>query len=964
MSADSGEILERRRRAFLLLREVLDVAGDARVEWIDRRCDGDDALAAELRTLLASEETGLLDGDAGAVAARLIEEDETHDPLAAGTRLGGWTVVCRIGHGGMGTVFLAERGGDGYAQRGALKLIKRGMDSATVLARFRRERQILSRLEHPNIARLLDGGVSVEGQPYFVMEYVDGATLRDWIAASRPDLGARVDVFLQLCEAVAHAHRHLVVHRDIKPENVLVAGNGHARLLDFGIAKLLGADEDGEHTAIERRFVSRAYAAPEQIEGDPTTTATDVYQLGALLFELLTGARFDSSRPTTAVSGWLARAQASGDAATREAVPVARLRGDAAIVVARATDADPKRRYATVEALRSDVRAWRDGHPIAARPDSAGYRLRRFVGRHRVATAAAGFALAAILAGTTLALWQARQAEREARLARSAQAFLTSVFDAAAPDAAAGEHVTARELLDRGSERIASELADQPHLRGEMLLTLGSLYAQLGLYAQAARQLDEAHATLLPENPAGAARAALELSAVQRELGQLDEAERSLAAASGAREPALRSRRSAERALLREKQGRFDEALADAHEALTTDLARGPDARADLARDRQIEALMLARRARFDESAATFERAIADARAVYGGADTRVALMLNDYGAALFQKGRSKEAEVQLRTALEIRRKRLGNDHPAVAETLQILGATQRVQNRLDEAQVSLQEALRIQRTVFGNRHTLVANTLNSLGMLDFARRRPADGERHFREAVEIYRVLGESDTPPAATTANNLATTLVQLGRYDEAEPLIRHALDVHLGRLGERHPVVMSDLNSMAQLDLRRGRLDSAVEHARRAVAVADSSASPPREGAYTRVSLATALNRSGQPAEALKEVDGAIAALEGISADEPRLPTARAERAEALLALGHLDEAHALALRALADRQRVTPGDASGLAAQHALLARIGDARRQPADAERERSLARRLAAGMEAPDPYLLREIERR
>ncbi|MBO9662959.1 serine/threonine-protein kinase [Dokdonella sp.] len=964
MSSDSSDILARRRRAFVLLREALDVADEARGAWIARRCDGDDALADELRALLGTEKTDLLDDDVGVIAARLIDEDETHETLPAGTRLGDWTLVRRIGHGGMGTVFLAERGGDGYAQRGALKLVKRGMDSAAVLARFRRERQILSRLEHPNIARLLDGGVSAEGQPYFVMEYVDGATLRGWMADSRPDLDARLDAFLQLCEAVAHAHRHLVVHRDIKPENVLIAADGHARLLDFGIAKLLGAEDDGERTATQRRFVSRAYAAPEQITGDAATTATDVYQLGALLFELLTGTRFGEPRPTGAVSGWLVRAQAQGDAATRKAVPAPRLRGDAAIVVARATDADPARRYATVEALSADLRAWREGRPIAARPDSAGYRFRRFVGRHRVVTVAAALALAAILAGTTLTIWQARKAAEEARLARSAQAFLASVFDAAAPDAAAGEHVTARELLDRGSERIGSELADQPRLRGEMLLTLGSLYAQLAQYDQAARQLGEARATLAPTDAAGAARAALELSAVERELGKLDDAERTLAAVSATAEPALRSRALAERALLREKQGRFDEALADAREALQADLARGSAARAEQARDRQIEALMLARRARFDEAAATFEQAIGDARAVYGDEDTRVALMLNDYGAALAQKGRNKESEAQLLTALQIRRKRLGDAHPAVAETLQVLGATQRAQGRLDEAQAAQEEALRIQRAVFGNRHALIANTLNSLGMLEFARRRPVEGEPYFREAVDIYRSLGQADTPSAATTANNLATVLVQLGRYEEAEPLTRHALQIHLDRLGEKHPAVMSDLNSIAQLELRRGNLDSAVEHARRAVAVADSGAAPPREGAYAHLSYANVLNRAGRPADALREVDGAIATLEGLSADESRLPTARATRADALLGMNRLDEAQALADSVLADYRRRTPNDAGGLAALHALRARIADARHRRADAQRERALAQQIVAGMSAPDPYLLREIARR
>ncbi len=962
MTTDSGDSLQHRRRAFALLRQALDISGGTREEWIAQQCGDDAELAAELRALLGPEAPHLLDEQASAIAARLIENDDS-PALNAGTRIGAWRIERALGHGGMGMVYLATREGDGYAQRGALKLIKRGMDSAAVLARFRRERQILSQLEHPHIARLLDGGLSADGQPYFVMEYVDGQSLRQWMTQTHPALDARLSVFLQLCDALAHAHRHLVVHRDIKPENVLVANDGHARLLDFGIAKLL-VDDGSEHTGTQQRFVSRAYAAPEQLQGDAATTATDVYQLGVLLFELLTGVRFDRPQTSGAISGWLMRAQAGADDATRKAIPAARLRGDAAIIVARATDADPMRRYPTVIALAQDVRAWRDGRPITARADSSAYRLRRFVGRHRVASAAAVLALLAILLGATLALWQARRAAAEAALARAAQTFLTSVFDANAPDTAAGARVTARELLDRGRERIDAELADQPALRGEMQATLGTLYAQLGQFTQAESLLAAARTTLAASNPETAARAALERVAVMRELGRIDEAEHELDAVlpQTSATPALHSRALVERAQLREKQGHFDAALADTRAALQEDLAQGPSARAEQARDRQFEALVLARLARFDEATTTFERALADARSVYGNADTRVALMLNDYGAALAQSGRSKEAESVLRQALEIRRQRLGADHPAVAETQQVLGATLRPQGRYEEAHAALEDALRIQRANFGSVHPMVANTLNSLGMLAFARRRPADGEAAFREAIEIYRKLGQSDTPVAATMSNNLATVLIQQGRYDEAEPLIQHALALHRKAVGERHPIVMSDLNSLSQLEMRRGHSERALDYGRRAVEIALSPASPPREGAYVRVSWAITLNHAGRAQQALQEVDAAIATLSGIAADEPRLPVAQATRAEALLRLGRVDEAGTLATAVLAEREQHASGDVASLASLHVLLARIADARRQVALARRERDTARALAGKMASPDPWLLAAID--
>lgn len=965
MNSESSDRLDRRRRVFAVLRDALDLPEDDRTAFIAAQCGNDDSLIAEISAMLGAQSGGMLDQGAGEVAARLIEEDAALDDLPQGTRIGNWRIGRRLGSGGMGTVYLAERTGDGYVQQGALKRIKRGMDSSVVLERFRRERRILSTLVHPNIAHLLDGGIDDDGRPFFVMEYVPGETLRQWIATARPALDARIAVFLEACAAIAHAHHALIVHRDIKPENVLVDANGHARLLDFGIAKLLLDDADPSVTAAQ--FVSRAYAAPEQLSGDEVTTSTDIFQLGALLFELLSGARFETGSGGS-LSGRLARAHANADPTTRPLVAARALRGDVDNVVARATHPDRRRRYATVEALVRDVLAWREGRPVAARADTASYRLRRFIGRHRLATAAGAIALSAILAGSILAIWQASRAADEARLARSAQAFLASVFDASAPDAAAGERVTARELLDRGSERIERELADQPRLQGEMLLTLGSLYSQLGQYPQAKRLLESARSRfdLVAARSSSATRVAIELAAVERERGALDEADAGLAAAlDSVPNPGLHSRSLAERALLREKQGHIDEALADARAALTIDISRGESASADRLRDQQIEALLLARRGRFDEATRAFEQALASARTVYGEDDTRIAQMRNDYAGALLEKGHADAAERELRPALASRRKRLGEGHPSVAESLQVLGAALRAQGRLDEAQTVLQEALGIQRKVFGNDHAVVANTLNSVGMLSFSRRQPVEAERSFREAASIYAALGQVDTPPAATTSNNHATALIQLGRYDEAEPLSRHALEVHLKLFGEQHPLVMSDLNSIAQLEMRRDRFDRAIEYGRRAARIADSVVREAREGAYVHLSFANVLNRAGRPAEALSEVDRAIAALERLNAsDDSRMPTALAMRADALLGLGRADEAAVLAEQSIDQRRQRLPNDVAGLVAGHALLARIADARRAPSVANRERATARTLLASMTTVDPDLRRQLDRR
>ena len=517
MTDASGDSLQRSRRAFELLRGALDIEESVRERWVMQQAGGDATLALEVRTLLASSGESLLDRDAEAIAARLVDEADA-DALPQGARIGAWRIVRPLGSGGMGTVYLAEREGDGYVQRGALKRIKRGMDSDAVLARFRRERQILSRLGHPNIARLLDGGIADDGRPFLVMEHVEGELLAVWSARADTSTDARVALVLALCAAVAHAHHQLVVHRDIKPANVLVAADGTPSLLDFGIARVLESDTgDATATATAARFVTRAYAAPEQLQGLAVTTAADIYQLGALLHEVLSGMRFAGS---------------GGDATMRQsgisAVATGPLSGDIGVVIARATDADPARRYATVEALADDIRRWRDGLPVLARPDSVGYRVRRFVGRHRWLVAAAALALLAIVGGAGVAFWQARAAAEQERIAveraetaERVKRFMIGLFEAPDPARARGAMPRADELLDRGAAQIATELAGEPRVQAELYETMALSYMGLGRFDTGVSLLERARTGLADtDDPALAARIEARLGAGYAELGR------------------------------------------------------------------------------------------------------------------------------------------------------------------------------------------------------------------------------------------------------------------------------------------------------------------------------------------------------------------------------------------------------------------------------------------------------------
>ena len=962
----STDDLQRKRRAFALLREALELAPEQRTAFVESHCAGDAALQALLQQLLAAESAPhLLDDGATALASRLAG-DSSDDELTAGTRIGAWTIQRRLGRGGMGTVFLAVRDGDGFVQQGALKWIKRGMDSGEILQRFRRERRILAQLQHAQIARLLDGGVSESGQPWFVMEYVAGLPLNEWAASTRPSLAQRLDLFVQLAEAVAYAHGQLVVHRDLKPGNVLVDAAGNPHLLDFGVAKVLEEDTGEQHTVTGARFLSRAYAAPEQVRGEHVGTAVDVYALGVLLFELLTQARFHDNPAARAGTPSERLEKAAADAAG--GVAPRQLRGDLGIIVARATDIDPARRYNTAQALADDVRRFLRGAPILARRDSGWYRLRRFVARHKLASAALAFGLAAIIAGSALALWQARRAEREAELARAAQRFLTGVFDASAPDAAAGARVTARELLDQGAARISQELAGQPALQAEMRQTLGRLYRQLGQFEQAAALLQQARSAFLTAgNTSLLVENALQLAEVQREQAQYDSALALLTEADAQTTDARqRSALLAERTQVLDRQGRFAEGLTTIRAAAVLSQELGADGLVEQARDRHLEALMLTRLARYDEAAVAFRDAVARAEAAYGQEHSELAVVHNDYAIALLDRQASAEGEREARIAVDMRRKRLGAQHAAVGESLKILGIALRQQGKLEECAAVLDESLAIQRAALGPRHPDVGSTLNSLATLAMGRQDFEGMVKLLQEAKAIYRESNLADSPQGQTIDSNLGMGRPRLERLDEAEPLLRAALARNRAAVGDVHPLVMASLNGLSQLERRRNNGAAAEELATEAVAIADKLLAESRDNAAVRQTLAAAQLINGHAAAARDNFAASRALLEKLGAqNEVRYAGAVLGLARAELALGQAATAQQLARGLLPAPGTAPPAPALAAPAVQAMAWAIcteaARRQRQPAQALAAQKEAERLRLLWTNPDPENLRQF---
>ncbi|MGH2609391.1 MAG: serine/threonine-protein kinase, partial [Tepidiformaceae bacterium] len=503
---------DRVRRIQELFSQALEREPAERASFLALLRSQEPKLADEVESLLAAdlEVDSFLERPPGDVLAVL---EKLQPGLKPGDRIDRYAILRLLGRGGMGRVYLAERADAQYEKQVAIKVVPPGLDTEEILKRFRRERQILANLEHPNIASLLDGGTTSDGRPYLVLEYVEGEPIHRYCDRGRVPIDGRLRLFRTVCAAVQYAHQNLVVHRDLKPSNILVTAAGVPKLLDFGIAKILESGDDSGSTTATRtglRPMSPEYASPEQVRGGAITTATDVYSLGLVLYELLTGRRAQAleslslaeleravlerepERPSIAVGRSQAHAR-SAARATAEAVAAARasspeglrrkLIGDLDTIVMNALQKEAERRYTSVEALSQDIQRHLDGFPVRAHPETLSYRTAKFVRRHTVGVAAGALLTLTLAAGMTGILWQARRAAQErdrarteAQKAETIAGFLTDLFRASDPNAALGDTVSVQFILERGHSRISTTLKDQPEVRATMLTVLGSVY--------------------------------------------------------------------------------------------------------------------------------------------------------------------------------------------------------------------------------------------------------------------------------------------------------------------------------------------------------------------------------------------------------------------------------------------------------------------------------------------------------
>ncbi len=783
-----------------------------RPDFLDAACQGDVALRAEVARLIAGadEADAVFERERAPLPTDLAALEEA---FPAGGRIGVYQVARLIGYGGMGAVYEAARDDDQYRKRVAIKVIKRGMDTDLAIRRFKAERQILAGLDHRNIAGLLDGGVMEDGRPYFVLEYVDGLPITRFCAEKRLDLAARLALFRQVCGAVQYAHRNLVVHRDLKPGNILVTDDGTVKLLDFGIAKLLSPEEDGG-APLTRGGVGALtpeYASPEMVRGLPITTSADVYSLGVVLFELVAGQRpfrfpdlslasieriisgQPAPRPSEAATDDAARA--AGDQNTSRYRH--RLSGEVDNIILKALRKEPERRYASAEDLSRDLERHQKGLPVSAEGDSAGYRLRKFVGRNKAVVGAALLGALSLIAGTIVSTRQAHRADRERAKAQEINRFVTDML--AAPDpAASGKDVLVADVLQRASARVDSQLRDQPEVELAVRSTLGTSYFGLGKYAEAKQEMGKAlglAARLHGEKSPEVATVLSGLGNVAADGGEWAAAD---SIWRGARDMLLGSRGqdslyanvledlgTAERRL-----NRLDSAEVFLRSALAIKRRLVGERDPSLINVMTNLGVALGSKRQFAEAESLHRAALVISVAAYGHDHPLTGSAWNALAGVLDFQDKFLPADSAYEETLAIRRKVLGPGHPDYLFTLFNYATLLSIQNRCDEAVKATREILTHRGKELQESHPAVASSLQTQGRcLDKAGDHGEAG-KDLLESLEIRRRSLPAGHWLISVSESVYGEHLGKAGRAAQAEPLLVNSYAGLVKSLGEKHP------------------------------------------------------------------------------------------------------------------------------------------------------------------------------
>ncbi len=861
--------------------------------------------------------------------------------------VGPYKLLERIGEGGMGEVWLAEQTAP-VRRRVALKLIKPGMDSRQVVARFESERQALALMNHPNIARVFDAGTTELGHPYFVMEHVAGEPIAAHCDANHLGLRERIDLLLQVCDGVHHAHQKGVIHRDLKPSNVLVTLEGGRRIckiIDFGVAKATDQrlTERTLYTHSGTMIGTPEYMSPEQADltGLDVDTRTDVYSLGVILYELLVGVlpldsrrgasldelrrRIRDDEPTRPSARITALDQAAATAEKRgtpSSVLRRQIRGDLDWIVMKALEKDRTRRYGSADELAADLRRYLADEPVLAGPPSAAYRVRKFVRRHRAGVAVGATVLVALLAGLSLALWglvHARAAEAQARgdaaEAEAVSDFLIELFETSDPGQSRGRPITAREILDQGSKRIVATLGAQPQLQARLMATMGQVYANLG-------SLDEARALL---------DQAIEIQ--RRALGDdhPDTLDTILVrGALGIRREPLEAERVA--------RGVLERCLR----------AVGPDDPLTIRATRLLGSALHAA-GRLSEAQPLLRDALERFRRIDPN-DERTLVSMSALGSLLLDMGKVEEAEPLYRATVDGQRRLKGPDHPSTLLTLNDLGTLYFMAGKMSEAEASFAEVLAARRRVNGDDHPDTLSALNNLGVVLAVQGRLAEAEPLYREALERRRrVLGDDD-PETLFSIHNMGGLLHDQGRLEEAEQYRRAALDGRRRVLGNDHPDTLEAMHNLARLRVDQHDLGEAERLLREAVAGRRRVLGDGHADTLDSIGeLGAVLDLLGRDREAEPLLRECVTGFRELAQPDPRLGRALERLGDFLVARRAFDEAEPLLLESHAAQSKDKSASDPHVRRAAESLARLYDAWDRPDDAAKWRKAAAVSAAG---------------
>ncbi|NBC04426.1 MAG: tetratricopeptide repeat protein [Bacteroidetes bacterium] len=816
-----------------LFHQCIELSLDEQKIFLDNLKEKKPQISAELKKLL----------DAHHMSGTFLEDEILEEEfISEGDRVGPWRIIREIGRGGMSSVFLATRADGQFEREVAIKFLHGLIPGQSMHKRLQQEQKILARLQHKNIAQLFDAGLTDEGRPYFILEYIQGKPITEWCNEKHLSFEDRLQLFVQVCEAVQFAHQRLIVHRDLKPNNILVDNHGTVKLLDFGIAKIL-EDEPQEGAPVTKTglfLMTPEYASPEQVHGDSITTATDVHALGLILYELLTGrlpydvsdkkpieicsiiSKTTPAKPSSVVS------KISSETIQLGSINIAqhkrRLRGDLDTVVLKSIRKEPERRYGSADQLLQDIRRYQKNEPISARPESAGYLTKKFIQRNRTVVFALSVIGIILVATAIFSLNQARITEIERQKTEQVNAFLQEMLASPNPYQD-GLEVKVIDILDRTADRIDIELSNQPAVEASVRHTLGVTYRELGDIDKADFQLRQSLAIMnqlfTPPNA--------ELSEIQVEMAKTEQ-----------------------------MQGNYQTADSLLNLALTADLE------------------------------------------LFGRESTTIAARLGDLGSLQWEMGNFNEAETLLRESLELEQKLRSPNHEQIASSMGNLATLLSDQGYDHEALELYREELKIYRTNYeDDRHPAIPQVLSHIGIILDDQEKYEEALADHKKALSLFRELKGEDHPDVVYAMNNLASVMTKMGNMEEALAMQVDAAALYRDIFGPDHPNLGIQYNNIAFTKRNMSDLEGAKESYSKAIETWQSGLPPGHPFlAYGYHNLASVLLSQDRPGEALPYFrDAYKIRTEQLSPENPERAMTTSMLGECLASLGRMAEAEPL-------------------------------------------------------------------